>query len=177
MHHLLRLILSACAVLLPSVAIAQTVAEAPPGDPWWVSAIVAVGTLLGSLFVWLLRSYGGKWVSLIVAKTGNQFLGELAERALITVLSFYQGEVKNIKGTAAWDQAAKEALKARAIYHLQMMLDPAKVRQAAGDMGVEDFLGHYIEAAVAKAKLAGKSGPPVLVGEVAGDTPVDPTQG
>jgi hypothetical protein len=126
-----------------------------PTQPWWLHALQAVATLLGGLFVWLLKSYGGKLVALIIEKSGNPFLGEITQRALIVALSFYQTEVRNMKKTAQWNDIAKEKLRQRAITHLKMLLDEEKLIAAAGGMGLHEFLGHHVEAAVATAKQLG----------------------
>jgi hypothetical protein len=155
-------------------ALAQgAVAEVVPGEQWWVPVLSSVGLLLGSLFVFLIKTYGGKLITLIVEKSGNPFLGEITERALVTALSFYQTEIRHIKGTARWDQEAKDRLRRNGIAHLQMLLDADKVRAAAGEMGIEDFLGHYLEAAVAELKTIGRAAAPAK----SEDPPVDPSQG
>ena len=172
-RNLLQSFMFFATIFLASIAAHAQTAEPAPGEAWWVPVLSSVALLLGSLFVFLLKTYGGQLIKLIVEKSGNPFLGEITERALVTALSFYQTEARHIKGTVEWDQAAKDRLRANGIRHLQMLLDAEKVKAAAGEMGVEDFLGHYLEAAVSEAKRIGKA-----AAATPGETkPVDPSQG
>jgi hypothetical protein len=156
--------------LLTLTVLAQTAAETIDPQQWWIPALQAVLTAFGGLFVWLLKTYGGKLVKMVVEKSGNPFLGEIAQRALVVVMSFYQSEVRHIKGTISWTESEKRRLCDNALAHLKMMLDADKLEAAAGEMGADTFLRHQIEAAVATAKQVGKSAKKSAEG-----APVDPT--
>lgn len=138
---------------------------------WWVPVLQAFLTMLGGALVWLLKSYGAKLISYIEEKTHSRFLGELAQRALVVALSLYQSEVKNLQRTSKWDYAAKAAMKKRGVNALKAMVCPDKLEKVAGRMGVESFLGHQVDAAVATAKQLGAP-----IKKVKSESPPDPTK-
>jgi hypothetical protein len=143
--------------LLALWILSQT-SEAADPENFWVTLLQALLAAIGGGLVLLVQRYGSHLVAWLVQRTGSAFLGEVAQRAMVVATSFYQSEVRELKKTGKWDAAAKKEVFERAKEHLAMMLDEKKLVRVAGELGVDKFLEHNMEAAVHAAKTAGKIG-------------------
>jgi hypothetical protein len=137
--------------------VAAVVSAAPDSVGVGVTVLQAVLGALGSVLTVLLPLLGRRLLSYIAAKTENQFLVEFGQKALVVALHYYQTEVRHLKQTSRWTPKARADILRRAAGALGMMSDPKKLREAAGEMGVERFLEQHVEAAVHQAKTAGKA--------------------
>jgi hypothetical protein len=143
---------------IPFMVPGQTpVAEVAAGTEWWVTVITLAMPLIGSALVWIYSRYRADMRKLIIEKTGNEFLASVADHVMRLVLHAWQTEARLIKGTAAWDDKAKQELKDRVRGYAKLALDPGKLEDAAGELTVDELLDQSIEAAVVKAKTIGKA--------------------
>jgi hypothetical protein len=153
---------------LSLLVLAQTAGQAQ--ESIWPTIIQGALTLLGFIFAWLLRTYGKKLTDMIAEKTGSPLVAEIASRAFTTVLSLYQTEVRHLKGTLEWTPEAQARLKQSVIDHIKASMDPTKLSNLAGAVGVDEAISHHVEAAVMQAKQIGKAA------KAAGAPVADPTR-
>lgn len=154
----MRYVVGFIVIVTPGLALAEE-AAAGTAVPWWVQALLGVAGLFGTAVMGLAGKYFSRLTDHLAQEWNISFIANVDEVVTGIVVDLFNTQVKHWKAAASDGKLTdkeKERAKGLALDWAKRLLDWKHVEKLFGG-SADEAIGHRIELAVTKAKLAGKT--------------------